>query len=369
MTDLVLYSAACQALAAAKNVDEVKDIRDKAEAMRAYAKQAKNKRMEVDAAEIRLRAERRLGELIKLQKETVGLNRGTAGMGRPKLGPSPPEAPKNIQTLAGASVDKLQKETVGLNQGSRSQLKGDIPVGGAVREPPTDTRPTLADAGIDYKLSWRAQKLAAVPDDKFDETLGEWRERIELENERVTISLLLEGVDAENKKKSSVTPMSGDYEWYTPPVYIEAARRVMGSIDLDPASSDKANESVKAEEFYSEEDDGLAYPWHGNVWLNPPYKMPEVENFSAKLYIDYKNGRVKQGILLTHNTTDTKWWHEAAAQAAAICFTRGRIDFINSNNKSATSPRQGQTFMYFGDNAEAFHAEFSLFGMIMSKAK
>ncbi len=115
MTALVKYEAARRALVEAKTVDEAKDIRDKAEAMRAYAHQAKNRQLEVDAAEIRMRAERRLGELIVAQKETVGLNTGTAGKGRPSLC-------------------------------------------GANNEPPKDTRPTLKAAGIDRKLSSRAQK-------------------------------------------------------------------------------------------------------------------------------------------------------------------------------------------------------------------
>ena len=49
-------------------VDEAKRIRDVADAMRAYAKQAKNRQLEIDAAEIRIRAERRVGELIFRQK-------------------------------------------------------------------------------------------------------------------------------------------------------------------------------------------------------------------------------------------------------------------------------------------------------------
>jgi hypothetical protein len=57
----------------------VKKIRDSAEMLRVYAKQASNRQLEADAAEIRMRAERRLGELIKAQKETVGLNRGAKG--------------------------------------------------------------------------------------------------------------------------------------------------------------------------------------------------------------------------------------------------------------------------------------------------
>jgi hypothetical protein len=107
----------------AKSTDEVKEIRDKAEAMRGYARQAKNKNLEVDAAEIRMRAERRLGELITVQKETVGLNQG----GRP--------------TKTGSNEEPVSV-------------------------------PTLADAGIDKKLSSTAQKLAAVPEAQFEEKIG-----------------------------------------------------------------------------------------------------------------------------------------------------------------------------------------------------
>jgi N6-adenosine-specific RNA methylase IME4 len=63
VTELVKYDAACRAIAEAKAVDEVKDWHDKAEAMRAYARQAKNPQLEADAWEIKKRAEDRLGAL------------------------------------------------------------------------------------------------------------------------------------------------------------------------------------------------------------------------------------------------------------------------------------------------------------------
>jgi N6-adenosine-specific RNA methylase IME4 len=155
---LVLYETACRALAQAKSVDEVQDVRDKAEAIRIYARMAKNKDLEVDAAEIRIRAERRLGEMIAGQKETVGLNRGTRG-----------------------------------------QLRGDVPVGGSAPVPPTDDTPTLADMGIDKKLAAHSQKLAAVPQSEFDGMIGEWRGQVSQANERVAVNLLRAGDKAQRR--------------------------------------------------------------------------------------------------------------------------------------------------------------------------
>lgn len=129
-------------------MDEVKNIHDVATAMKAYAKQAQDKQLEIDASEIRIRAERRLGEMIRQQKETVGLNEGRAGTGRP-------------------------------------------PLGGSEKEPPKDTRPTLAEVGISKKLSSRSQAIAAIPQEEFEEALDEHREK------RGKINEITEGQTAE----------------------------------------------------------------------------------------------------------------------------------------------------------------------------
>jgi hypothetical protein len=77
---LVRYDAARKALAAAHRVDEVKAIRDKAEAVRVYAKQAGDFELQNQAAEIRLFAERRAGELLA----DMAKNHGARGEGRPR---------------------------------------------------------------------------------------------------------------------------------------------------------------------------------------------------------------------------------------------------------------------------------------------
>ena len=72
-TGLVKYDSMCQAIAAAHDVDEAKEIRDKAMALEVYAQQAMNMQAELRAREIRLRAERKTGQLLKaLQKGKGG---------------------------------------------------------------------------------------------------------------------------------------------------------------------------------------------------------------------------------------------------------------------------------------------------------
>lgn len=143
---IVLYEDACSALAELKTIAEAKDVIDVAEAAIAfYTKVAKNKRLAVDAGELQLRAERRLGQMLV----ATDLSKG----GRPKTG--------------------------------------------SVAEPVS--APTLAELGIDKKLSSRSQQLAAPSDERFEEMIEHWRAREESEAGRVSTRLVRDETKAERR--------------------------------------------------------------------------------------------------------------------------------------------------------------------------
>jgi hypothetical protein len=133
-----------------------------------------------------------------------------------------------------------------------------------------EVEPKLSDLGLTWKESSRAQFLAALPRDRFDD-LKEGRITLAQVQRDWTTQRFLPGGD-----KPHVSQATGENEWYTPPEIIEVARQVMGEIDCDPASSEKANEIVRAKQFFSIEDDGLKQKWIGNIWMNPPYAQPLV---------------------------------------------------------------------------------------------
>ena len=176
----------------------------------------------------------------------------------------------------------------------------------------------------------------------------------ELEERGRIIEEIGRGMSYRDVKKPHVSNNSGNNEWYTPVKFLEIARSVMGSIDTDPASSEMANRNVKATTFYTEEDDGLKRDWAGNIWLNPPYAQPAIQNFSDKLIEEIKKGNVKQAMVLVNNATETKWFNTLSEKARAIWFPRGRIRYLNSNGSLENSPLQGQAILYYGNNVDNF---------------
>jgi phage N-6-adenine-methyltransferase len=161
----------------------------------------------------------------------------------------------------------------------------------------------------------------------------------------------------------NVRGCSGDNEWCTPANIVALVREVLGGIDLDPASNAEAQRIVRAKRFYSKGDNGLDRAWRGRVFLNPPYSAV-IAAFVDKLLHEYRAGRVSAAILLTNNSTDAAWFHQAAAAADALCFTLGRIAFCKSTGEVGAPP-QGQALFYYGPDRSRFIQTFARHGTIV----
>lgn len=109
-------------------------------------------------------------------------------------------------------------------------------------------------------------------------------------------------------------------EWYTPPEIFRDALAGM-TFSLDPCAPRGGVPWIPALDHFSIDDDGLAQPWHGRVWLNPPYGS-QTGKWLGKL-AEHGNG-----IALVFARTDTAWFQQCARRADSICFVAGRIRFV-----------------------------------------
>lgn len=250
------------------------------------------------------------------------------------------EAVLDAEVRIGELMEKVPKAT---KDNARKQIDSSVDL----IKPKSEV---IREAGFTPKQVERFQTIAKYPE-AVEQAKAEAREQDEV----VTRSAVLQKI--EEKKKPHVTNNSKDDEWYTPKEYIEAARSVMGSIDLDPASNDFANKTVKATQFFTEEDNGLIREWFGNVWLNPPYSASLIKQFADKV----ANSTFKQAIVLVNNATETSWFRTLVNKASAIIFTSGRIKYYKHDGTHGV-PLQGQAFLYFGKHPDVFLEKFSRFG-------
>lgn len=252
-------------------------------------------------------------------------------------------------------------ELVTLSEMRMGEMLREIPKASGARtdlQPRDDTQRRLksdaiADIGIGEFAAKQYQQMAAHPD-IVEQAIKEARENDDIISRAAVLRKIAE------HKKPHVANNSGNNEWYTPSEYIEAAREVMGSIDLDPASSDIANNTVGATRYFTAETNGLEQAWSGNVWMNPPYSSDLIGKFADKLVDESPN--IEQAIVLVNNATETVWFMRMVGISSAVCFPHGRVKFIDVNGRPSAAPLQGQAILYIGDNVGVFCDVFSQFG-------
>jgi phage N-6-adenine-methyltransferase len=153
-------------------------------------------------------------------------------------------------------------------------------------------------------------------------------------------------------------------EWYTPKNIIDKVKYILGEIDIDPASCEVANKVVDAKQYFTSENSGLDKEWKGKVFMNPPFEANLVKAFVSKLLVEIDRENTTEAIVLTHNCTDSGWFHELANSASSICFIRRRVNFWRPGVEKS-SPARGQVLYYFGKRSGFFRKVFSEIGIVM----
>lgn len=219
----------------------------------------------------------------------------------------------------------------------------------------SETRDQIGEA----QEARRYDGFAAIPaPDGDNEPLNEYEQQIAAQyNERYT-------PDPEPSRMSqpmSLLTAQGTVEWYTPPNLIERARAVLGAIDLDPASSDVAQQWIKATKYHTIETPSQE-AWSGRVWLNPPFN--DTDTWVDRLDGEYLNGDVTAAVLLVNSAPGYIWW-ENLWRRRPICMLRERLPFWTPKGKQDEPAKKGTTIAYYGDDVTAFKRAFSDLGRII----
>lgn len=113
--------------------------------------------------------------------------------------------------------------------------------------------------------------------------------------------------------------------------FVRSIEARFGPFDLDPAA---AAHNAKAPAYYTRDDDGLAQPWRGAVWVNPPYS--DCAAWVGKAWAEWESDAPPTRIvmLLPANRSEQRWWQELVephrdrvGSPLRVEFLRGRMRF------------------------------------------
>jgi phage N-6-adenine-methyltransferase len=243
-----------------------------------------------------------------------------------------------IGALAGVSIPTVrQVERGGGNEGSLTKMLAALGLRIEGRNLPAGATLGRRLAALRRRRGFTQRSLAAAlviaP-----ETVNR------MENSRVssvaTLSAALEflGAGAYLVASDAATPFythagnsSVDHAWRTPPALLENLYAALGApFDLDPCSptADRRTAPVRARVYFTAQDNGLALPWRGKVFVNPPYGRT-LRQWVRKAQTEVTERRADLVAALVPARTETLWWHNHIAGAADAFMLRGRLSFGN----------------------------------------
>lgn len=155
-------------------------------------------------------------------------------------------------------------------------------------------------------------------------------------------------------------------ECYTPRTFAALVHQALGGIDLDPASCEVANRFVGAARIYTQAEDGYRQPWHGRVFLNPPFS--EAGRWVRRMGAAYDDGEIDAGIALINAAPGYQWWN-ALTDTRPSVLLRERLVFLKADGTPYTDKygrisahKKAQSVVYFGPDPDRFFEVFAPYG-------
>lgn len=155
---------------------------------------------------------------------------------------------------------------------------------------------------------------------------------------------------------------SGKQDWQTQSFIIEAARKAMGGIDLDPASSAQANLRIGAKAFFTKEDDGLSKKYFGKVWQNHPFSREGNKLWIDKLVSEYEKVHIQQACCITFASTSEEWFQPLAKRPQ--CYLVPRTNYLRPDGTLARGVSKGSVVTFFGTDVDSFAHAFKDLGVV-----
>jgi hypothetical protein len=155
-----------------------------------------------------------------------------------------------------------------------------------------------------------------------------------------------------------------DNSYATPPELWRPLADCVDGFDVDPCSG--AENTPIADKRYTKEDGGLRQPWHGDVFVNPPWSTNGTGNakdaWLSKCRREARRDRVDSVVALIPSDTSAGWFHEHVLSAELLCFYGpGRLSFVGEDR----NPSFGLLIPVYGD-AEPYQEVLERFGTVIN---
>jgi len=159
-----------------------------------------------------------------------------------------------------------------------------------------------------------------------------------------------------------INQTSGKVEYYTPSEIVEAVRRVLGFIDLDPFSSAAANDLIGAQHYFTANEDGLKQDWFGRFFMNHPFGREMNPRCVKKAESEFAIGHTVQGCAITFACTSEAWFKPLLLRPQ--CFLTPRTNYLLPDGSTLRGVTKGSVVTYYGRNVQKFVREFSALGVV-----